>query len=266
MSVCVCQSLSHVQLFVTPWTVACQASLSMEFSRQVDCHSLLQKNFPIQGSSQPRDLPNPGIKPWLPKEYFPNWKSFRHWIVVYLLTHIQLFATPWAAVHQASLSFTVSCSLLRLMSIESVRPSNHLILCLPFSSRLQSFPASGSFPMSWLFASGGQRFSISSSNEYSGLISFRIDRLDLLAVQGTLKSLLQHYSSKASILQCSALFMIQLSKPYMITGKIIALTIQTSVGRVISLLFNMLSRFVRAFLPRRESFNFMAAVAIHSDF
>ena len=165
-------------------------------------------------------------------------------------------------MHQASLSFTVSCSLLKFMFIESVRPSNHLILCLPISSCLQSFTASGPFPMSRLFASGGQKF-ISSSNEYSGLISFRFD---LLAVQGTLKSLLQHHSSKASILQCSAFFVIQLSYPYMITGKIIALIIQTSVGKVISLLFNMLSKFFRAFLPRRESLNFMAAVNIHSDF
>ena len=161
-------------------------------------------------------------------------------------------ATPWTAAHQASLSITNSRSLLKLMSIESVMPSNHLILCHPLLLYLQSFPASGSFQMSqffrwpkyWIII-----FSISPSNEYSGLISFRMDWLDLLAVQGTLKSLLQHHSSKASILQCSAFFIVQLSHPYMITGKTIALTRQTFVGKVMSLLFNMLSRLVITFLP-----------------
>ena len=129
---------------------------------------------------------------------------------------------------------------------------------VPFSSCPQSFPASGSFPMSQFFASGGQilsfRFSISPSNEYSGQISFRMDWLDLFAVQGTLKSLLKHHSSKASVLQCSAFFMIKLSHPYMTTGekKPIALTIWTFVSKVISLLFNMLSRFVTPFLPRSK--------------
>ena len=117
-------------------------------------------------------------------------------------------------------------------------------------------PASGSFPMSQFFASGGQSigacFSISPSNEYSGLSSFTIDWLDLLAVQGTLKSLLQHHSSKASILQCSAFFMVQLSHSYMTTRKTIALTIQTFVGKVMFVFFNMLSRFVTAFLPRTK--------------
>ena len=126
---------------------------------------------------------------------------------------------------------------------------------IPFSSCPQSFPASGSFLMSWLFASGGQSvksfsFSISPSNEYSGLISFRIDWFDLFAVQGTLKSLLQHHSLKASILWCSAFFMVQLSHLYMTTAKTMTLTIQTFVGKVMSLLFNMLSRFITAFLPR----------------
>ena len=128
-------------------------------------------------------------------------------------------------VHQASLSFAISQSLFNFMSIASVMLSNHLILCC-----LQSFPASWSFPKSWLFASGSQSIGASASasvfpSEYSGLISFRIDWLDLLAVQGPLKSLLQHHISKASILQCSAFFMVQLSHPYMTTGKIIALTI-----------------------------------------
>ena len=129
----------------------------------------------------------------------------------------------------------------------------------PFSCRLQSFPASRSFPVSQLFTSGGQSIgasvlssSISPSNEYSGLISFRMGWLDLLAVQGTLKSLLQHHSSKASILQHSAFFKVQLSHPFMTAGKTIALTRQTFFGKVISLLFNILSRFVTAFLPRSK--------------
>ena len=154
--------------------------------------------------------------------------------------------------HQASLSITNSWSLLKLMSIESVMPSNHLILChllLPPSV----FPSIRIFsyesvlrirwPKYWSFS-----FSISPSNEYSGPISFRMDWLDLFAVQGTLKSLLQHHSSKASILQCSAFFIVQLSHPYMTTGKMIALTRWTFVGKVMSLLFNMLSRLVISFL------------------
>ena len=128
---------------------------------------------------------------------------------------------------------------------------------IPFSSHLQPIPASGSFPTSQFFASGGQEywgfsFSISLSNEYSGLISFKTDWLDLLAVQGTLKSLLQHHSSKASILRLSLFFIVQLSHLHMTTGKTIALTRRTFVGKLISLLFNMLSRLVIAFLPRSE--------------
>ena len=142
------------------------------------------------------------------------------------------------------------------MSIALMMPSNHLIL-IPFSSRHQSFPASGSFQMSQFFASGGPKywsfsFSISPSNEYSRLISFRMDWLDLLAVQGTLKSLFQCHSSKASILQHSALFIVQLSHPYMTTGKTIALTRRTFVGKAMSLLLNMLSRLVITFLPRSK--------------
>ena len=133
------------------------------------------------------------------------------------------------------------------MSIQMVMPSNHLILCHPLLLLPSFFPSgSGSLQMSQLFASGDQSwsfsFSISPSNENSGLISFRMDWLDLLAVQGTLKSLLQHHSSKASILRCSAFFTVQLSHPYMATGKTIALTRRTLVGKVMSLLFNMLSR------------------------
>ena len=145
---------------------------------------------------------------------------------------------------QASLSFTTSWSLLKLMSIESMMLSSHLILCHPLLLFLSIFPAS--------MATKYWRFSISPFNEYSRLISFRIDWFDLLAVQGTLESLLQHHSSKASILQRSAFFMVRLSHPYMTTGEIIALTIQNFVGKVISLLLNMLSRFVIAFLPRSK--------------
>ena len=142
------------------------------------------------------------------------------------------------------------------MSFELVIPSNHLIICHAFL--LLPFPASGPVTVSQFFSSGGQSirgsftFSISPSNEYSGLISLRIDWFDLLAVQRTLKSLLQHHSSKASVLQYSAFFMVQFSHPYMTTGKTIALTRWTFVGKVMSLLFNMLSRLVIAFLPRSK--------------
>ena len=173
-------------------------------------------------------------------------------------------ATPWTATHQASLSITNSRSLLKLMSIELVMPSNHFILChhllLPpsiipsirvFSNdsvlciRWPKYSASAE--MSFSFS-----FSISPSSEYSELISFRINRFDLLAVQGTLKSLLQHHSSKASILRLSAFFIVQLSHPYMTTRKTIALTRWTFVGKVMSLLFNMLSGLVITFLPRSK--------------
>ena len=143
------------------------------------------------------------------------------------------------------------------MSTESVKPSNHFILCCPLLLLPSVFPSIRVFsnelafcirwPNYWSFS-----FSISPSSEYSGLIPFRMDWLDLLAVQGTLKSLLQHHSSKASVLQCSAFFMVWLSHPYMTTGKTIALTIQTFVGKIMSLLFNTLSRFVIAFLPRSK--------------
>ena len=143
------------------------------------------------------------------------------------------------------------------MSIELVMPSNHLILCHLLLLLPLIFPSIRAFsnesalrirrPKYWSFS-----FSISPSNEYSGLISFRIDRLDLFAVQGTLKSLLQHHSSKASILQRSAFFTVQLSHPYMTTGKTIALTRRTFVGKVMSLLFNTLCRLVTAFLPRSK--------------
>ena len=163
--------------------------------------------------------------------------------------------TPWTAAHQASLSFTISWSLLKLMSIELAMPSNHLILCCPLLLLPSIFPSTRVFsnepalgfrgPMYWSFI-------ISPSNDYSGLISFRIDWFDLLAVQRTFKSLLQHHSSKASVLKFLAFFMAQLSHQYMTTGKTIALTIRTFVGKVMSLLFNTLSRFVIAFLPRSK--------------
>ena len=165
--------------------------------------------------------------------------------------------TPWTAARQASLSITNSRNLLKRMSIESVMPSNHLILFHPLLFLPSIFPSIRIFsnesvlpirwPKHWSFS-----FSISPSNEYSGLISFRIDRLDLLAVQGTLKSLLKHHTSKASILQCSPSFIVQLSHPYMTTGKTIALTRQNFVGKVMSLLFNMLPRLVITFLPRSK--------------
>ena len=141
-----------------------------------------------------------------------------------------LFATPWTAAHQASLSITNSWSLLKLMSIESVMPSNHLILCRPLLLLPSIFPSIGGFFNESALCSKWPKywsFSISPSNEYSGLISFRIDWFDLLQVQGTLKSLIQHHSSKASILRCSAFFMVQLSYPYMTTGKTKALTRRT---------------------------------------
>ena len=163
---------------------------------------------------------------------------------------------------QATRSITNSQSLLKLMSIKSVMPSNHFILCCPLLILPSIFPSirvfsnesvlritdsSHQWPKYWSFS-----FSISPSNEYSGLISFDIDKFDLLPVQGTLKSLLQHHSSKASILQCSAFFMVQLSHLYMTTGKTIALTRWNFVDKVMSLLFNMLSRLVITFLPRSK--------------
>ena len=154
---------------------------------------------------------------------------------VQLLSRVRLFATPLTAAGQASLSITNSWSLLKLMSIELVMPSNHLILCCPLL-----LPPS-IFPSIRVFSNESILCIISPSNENSGLISFRIDWLDLRAVQGTLKSLLQHHSSKASIPRCSAFFIVQLSHPYMIIGKTKALTRWTFVDKVISLLFSMLS-------------------------
>ena len=173
------------------------------------------------------------------------------------LSHVQLFVTPWIVACQTSLSITNSQNLLKLMSIESVMPSNYLILCRPLLLLPSIFPSIRVFsnesalhimwPNYCSFS-----FNISPSNEHPGLISFRIDWLNLLAVQGTLKSLLQHHSWKASILRQSAFFIVQLSHPYATTEKTIALTRQTFVGKVMSLLFNMLSRLVITFLPRSK--------------
>ena len=174
---------------------------------------------------------------------------------VQLLSRVWIFATPWTAALQASLSITNCWSLFKLTSLESVMTSNHLILCHPLPLLPSIFPSIRVFsnksvlsirwPKGWSFS-----FNISPSNEHPGLISFRMDWLDLLAVEGTLKSLLQHHTSKASILWCSAFFIVKFSHPYMTTGKTIALIRWTFVGKVMSLLFNMLSNLVIAFLPR----------------
>ena len=162
------------------------------------------------------------------------------------LSYVRFFATPWTVAPQASLSITNSWSSLKLLSIESVMPSNHLILCNPLLLLPSIFSSISIFsnesvlqirwPKYWSFS-----FNISLSNEYSGLISFRMHWLDLLPVQGTFKSLLQHHSSKASVVQCSAFFIVQVSHPYMTTGKAITLTRWTFVGKIMSLLFHMLS-------------------------
>ena len=228
------------------------------------CHFLLQGIF----LTQELNLPLLCLLHWQADSLPLHHLGFNS---VQLLNCVRLFATPWTAAGQASLSVTNFQSLLKLMSIESVMPSNHLILCHPFLLSPSIFPSIRVFsnesalcirwPKYWSFI-----FDISPSNEYSGLISFRIGWFDFLAVQGTLKSLLQHHSSKASILWHSAFFIVQLSHPYMTTGKTIALTRWTFVTKVMSLLFNMLSRFVIAFLPRSKCLNFMTAVTICSDF
>ena len=174
------------------------------------------------------------------------------------LSCVRLFGTPWTTALQASLSITNSQSSPKLMSIESVMPSSHLILCrlllllspIPPSIRVFSNKSTlrMRWPKYWSFS-----LSISPSNEHPGLISFRMDWLALLAAQGTRKSRLQHHSSKPSILWRSAFFTVQLSHPYMTTGKTMALTRRTFVGKVMSLLLNMLSRLVITFLPRSKS-------------
>ena len=176
---------------------------------------------------------------------------------VQLLSRVWRFETPWITAHQAALSITNSQSSLKLMSIELVMPSSHLILCCPLlllppiPPSIMVFSNESTLCMRWP-KYWSISFSISPSNEHPGLISFRMDWLDLLAVQGTLKSLLQHHSSKAANLQHSAFFTVQLSYPYMTTGKTIALIRQMFVGKVMSLLLNMLSRLVITFLPRSK--------------
>ena len=198
------------------------------------------------------------------------WTRFQ-FSTVQSLSRVQLFATPWIAACQASLSITNSWSSLKLTSIESVILPSHLILChpllllppIPIPTSIRVFSNESTlcmrWPKYWSFS-----FSISPSKEHPGLI-FRMDWLDLLVVQGTLKSLLQRHSSKASILRCSAFLTVQLSHPYMTTGKTIALTRRTFVGKVMSLLLNMPSRLVIIFLPRSKCLNFMAVI-ICSDF
>ena len=172
------------------------------------------------------------------------------------LSHVRLFATPWIAARQASLSITNSRSLPKLMSIEpwchpAIWSYHPLLLLHPIPPSIRVFSNESTLHMRWP-EYWSFRFSISPSNKHPGLISFRMDWLDLLAVQGTLKSLLEYHSSKASILRRSAFFTVQLSHPYMTIGKTIALTRLIFVGKVVSLLFNMLSRFVIAFLPRSK--------------
>ena len=195
---------------MTPRTAACQASLSFPISQS------LLKLMCIESVMPSNHLKLDG--------WGRGGVSLTSLGVVQLLRYVQLFATPWTAALQAPLSFTISQSLLKLICIELVMPSSHLILCCPLLLPPSTFPSIKVFsnesalrirwPKYWRFS-----FSISPSNEYLGLISFRMDWLDLLVAQGTLKSLLQHYSSKASILWCSAFFMAQLSLPNMTTGK-----------------------------------------------
>ena len=186
-----------------------------------------------------------------------NWTYIVHSHFSSVSQSCPTLVTQWTAASQASFSITKSQSPPKPMSIESVMPSTHLILCHLLLLLPSIFPSIRVFsnesahhikwPKYWSFS-----FNISPSNKYSGLISFRIDWFDLLVVQGTLKSLLQHHSSKPSILQCPAFFIVQLSHPYMTTGKTIALTRQTFVGKVISLFFNILSSLVITFLPRSK--------------
>ena len=217
----------------------------------------------------------PYLSPQFEGQQFAVWSQFsdryKKLFIVQSPACVQLFATPWTAALQVSLLFTISWSLLKLMSIESVMTSNDLILCQPLPLLPSIFPSirvysnESALPIRW---PKYWSFSLNPSNEYSGLISFRIDWFDLLAVQGTLKSLFQYYNSKALILQCSAFLMVQHSHLYMTTGKTIALTLQTFVNKEtkISLLFNMLSRFVIVFLLRSKCLNFTAAVTVSSDF
>ena len=190
----------------------------------------------------------------------PDMRHYVSWVWLVQFSSVTqsclVFAAPWTAACQTSLSITNFQSLPKLMSIESVMPSNHLILCHPLLLRPSNFPSIRVFseesvcirwPKYWSFS-----FSISPSNEHPGLISFRMDWLDLLVVQGTRKNLLQYHSPEASILQCLAFFIVRLSHPYMTARKTIPLTRWIFVGKLMSLLFNILSRLVIAFLPRSK--------------
>ena len=232
----------------------CKSSLSSDSAeKKARCHLRMQWVMLQKRNLKYSELNyfTMGNKPDFRSGFCMNSSSVR------LLSCVWLFGTPWTATCQASLSITNSWSLLKLMSIELLMPSNHLILCRPILLPPSIFPSVRVFsnesalhirwPKYW-------SFSFSPSNEYSGLISFRMDWLDLLAVQETPKSLLQHHSSKASILRCSAFFIVQLSHPYMTTQKTTALTRQTFVGKVMSLLFNMLSRLVIAFFQGSSIF------------
>ena len=303
------QSLSHAQLFETPWTAAHQASLSitnfqnllkfmsielvLPFNHLILCHPLLLLSsifLSIRVFSKESVLCIRWPKYWSfsfsissPNKYSElisfriDWFDFlaiqgtlksllQHhssklsslqFSSVQSLSHARLFETPRTAACQASLSITNSWSLLKLMSIESVMLASHLIFCHPLlllppiPPSIRVFSNESAFPIRWP-KHWSFSFSISPSNEHPGLISFRMNWLNRLAVQRTLKSLLQHHSSKASIFQCSAFFIIQLSHPYTTTGKTIALTRWTLVGKVTSLLFNMLSMLVITFLPRSK--------------
>ena len=236
-----------------------------------------QNQFPVtdsQNSINSNSLPGENVtQPWgKRKAVIPEWGpekcpcyigiAFMWWVsnisqFSSVVSCVRLFATPWIETRQASLSITNSWSSLKLVSIKSVMPSSHLILCCPLLLQPSIFSSIRIFsnestlhmrwPKYWSFS-----FSISPSDEHPGLISFRMDWLDLLAVQGTLRNLLQHHSSKVSILQRSAFFTVQLSHPYMTTGKTIALTRWTFVGKVMSLLLKMLSRLVITFLLRSK--------------
>ena len=241
----VLQSLSHLWIFFDPMDCSPPGS---------SVHGISQAKLlewvaisSSRGSFQPRD--------WTPVSC--TGRQILYWHSVQSLSRVWLFATPWITACQASLSITNSRSLLKLVPMEAVMPSSHLVLCRPLlllpvilpSIRIFSSesPLRIRWPKYWSFS-----FSISPSSEHPGLISSRMDWLNLLAVQGTFKSLLQHHSSKASILQHSAFFIVQLSHPYITIRKTIALTRQTFVGKVMSLLLNMPSRFVTAFLPRSK--------------
>ena len=225
--------------YVTPWTVARQASLSFTVSWSAQVHVYWVSVASLSSSATLFSF------------------CLQSFSSVQSLSRVRLFATPWIAAHQASLSITNSRSSLKLMSIESVMPSSHLILCHPLLLLPLIFPSirvfsnESALPIRWP-KYWSCSFKISPTNEHPGLISFRMGWLDLLAVQGTLKSLLQHHSSKPSILPCSAFFTVQLSHPHMTTGKNIALTRWTFVDKVMSLVFNMLSRLVITFLPRSK--------------